>query len=138
LEAYIHIKIDFRANLSITEQIYEQIHEQIIRGDLCPGDQLPTVRELAGELKVNFNTVARVYRLLDKAGLISTQHGRGTYILPANDPSYRERIEKLDHETRLFLETARKIGATETEVLAVFHRNLGQWDRISGNEQINE
>jgi len=138
LEAYIHIKIDFRANLSITEQIYEQIHEQIIRGDLCPGEQLPTVRELAGDIKVNFNTVARVYRLLDKAGLISTQHGRGSYILPANDPSYRERIEKLDHETRLFLETARKIGATETEVLAVFHRNLGQWDRISGNEQINE
>jgi len=138
LEADIHIKIDFRANLSITEQIYEQIHEQIIRGDLSPGEQLPTVRELAGELKVNFNTVARVYRLLDKAGLISTQHGRGTYILPAIDPSYKERIEKLDGEIRVFLEKARKIGATETEVLAVFHRNLGQWDRISGNEQINE
>ncbi len=131
MEAGIHIKIDFRANLSITEQIYEQIHEQIIRGDLCPGEQLPTVRELAGDLKVNFNTVARVYRLLDKAGLISTQHGRGTYILPANDPSYKERIEKLDSETRLFLEKARKIGATETEVLAVFHRNLGQWDGVS-------
>lgn len=138
MEADIHIKIDFRANLSITEQIYEQIHEQIIRGDLNPGEQLPTVRELAGELKVNFNTVARVYRLLDKAGLISTQHGRGTYILPANDPSYKERIEKLDRETRLFLESARKSGATESEVLAVFHRNLSQWNRISGNEQINE
>ena len=138
MEANIHIKIDFRANLSITDQIYEQIHEQIIRGDLCPGEQLPTVRELARELKVNFNTVARVYRLLDKAGLISTQHGRGTYILPANDPSYKERIDKLDHETRLFLEKARKIGATETEVLAVFHRNLGQWDEISGNGEIDE
>ena len=138
MEADIQIKIDFRANLSITEQIYEQIHEQIIRGDLNPGEQLPTVRELAGELKVNFNTVARVYRLLDKAGLISTQHGRGTYILPANDPSYKERIEKLDCETKLFFESARKSGATESEVLAVFHRNLSQWNRISGNEQINE
>ncbi len=133
MEADIHIKIDFRANLSITDQIYEQIHEQIIRGDLCPGDQLPTVRELAGDLKVNFNTVARVYRLLDKAGLISTQHGRGTYILPASDPSYKERIEKLDRETSIFLERARKIGATETEVLAVFHRNLGEWNSNYAN-----
>src|SRR5512133_2358803 len=48
-------------------------HDSIIRS---VGDQLPTVRELVAELRVNFNTVARAYRMLDEAGLISTQRGQ--------------------------------------------------------------
>lgn len=50
-------------------------------GSLQPGDQLPTVRILASQLKVNFNTIARAYRILDQEGLISTQQGRGTFVL---------------------------------------------------------
>ena len=96
----------------------------MIRGDIKPGDQLPTVRELAGELKVHFNTVARSYRLLDKAGLISTQHGRGTYILPAADPANKGRMEKLDRITKEYLLVTQELGASAGEVLAVFHRNL--------------
>ncbi len=135
MEADILIKIDFQSDLSITEQVYEQIHQQIICGDLKPGDQLPTVRQLAVDLKVNFNTVARVYRLLDKAGLISTQHGRGTYILPAKDPVYRERIEKLDQETKIYLDKTQKIGASEAEILAVIHRQLAAWKKGSSQNK---
>jgi GntR family transcriptional regulator len=127
----VHIKIDFRSGISITDQIFEQINDQIVRGDLLPGDQLPTVRELAVELKVHFNTVARSYRLLDMAGMISTQHGRGTYILPLLDFSQRERMEELDKLTRQFLKSAQEVGASKGEVLAVFHRNLKsdeRWD----------
>ena len=55
--------------------------------------ELPTVRQLATELRVNFNTVARAYRHLDEAGLISTQHGRGTYVweLPSEEASHQLR-----------------------------------------------
>ena len=76
----MNITIDFRSGHPIYLQIVEQARKQIADGELQPGDQLPTVRQLATDLRVNFNTVARAYRLLDNAGLISTQHGRGTYV----------------------------------------------------------
>lgn len=66
------IKLDFRSEVPIYSQIAEQIQQLVAKGELHLGDQLPTVRELATELRVNFNTVARAYRLLDDARLIST------------------------------------------------------------------
>ena len=66
--------------MPIYAQIVEQVRDWIAKGQLNPGDQLPTVRQLALELRVNLNTVARAYRILDEAGIISTQRGRGTYI----------------------------------------------------------
>ena len=79
----MQIQIDFRSGVPIYTQIMEQIQHKVASGELKPGDQLPTVRQLATDLRVNFNTVARAYRLLDEAGLISTQQGRGTYIWAA-------------------------------------------------------
>jgi len=75
------ITVEFRRKEPIYMQIVNQIREQVISGELAQGQQLPTVRRQAAELGVNFNTVARAYRMLDEAGVISTQHGRGTYVL---------------------------------------------------------
>ncbi|HUH95745.1 MAG TPA: GntR family transcriptional regulator, partial [Anaerolineales bacterium] len=71
------LHLDFRSGLPIYVQIMNQVEQQVSGGTLKAGAQLPTVRELASELRINFNTVARAYRLLDEAGLISTQQGRG-------------------------------------------------------------
>ena len=87
-----NVHLDFRSGTPIYTQIVEQVKQQVLSGELKPGDQLPTVRALALELRVNFNTVARAYRLLDEAGIISTQQGRGTYILDVPPP---ERTDKL-------------------------------------------
>jgi GntR family transcriptional regulator len=112
------LKIDFRSELPIYSQIVEQIRRRLAAGDLSPGDQLPTVRQLAIDLQVNFNTVARAYRLLDEAGLISTQQGRGTYIWETLSP---ERSEKLHHQalhelTRAYLDEAASLGFSPDEV----------------------
>lgn len=77
----LNFKLDFRSGVPIYVQIVEQVQQALAAGQLKPGDQLPTVRQLASDIRVNFNTVARAYRMLDEAGLISTQQGRGTYIL---------------------------------------------------------
>ena len=74
----LSLRLDFRSGLPIYIQIMNQIEQQVSGGRLKPDDQLPTVRALASELRINFNTVARAYRLLDEAGVISTQQGRGT------------------------------------------------------------
>ena len=85
------IEINFRSEEPIYLQIIQQIESQVLNGQLKSGDQLPPVRELAQELNVNFNTVARAYRLLDENGLISTQQGRGTFLL---EPPTEERAQK--------------------------------------------
>jgi len=55
----MQIRIDFRSSDPIYVQIMEQIRQMVVAGELRPGDQLPTVRQMATELRVNFNTVAR-------------------------------------------------------------------------------
>ena len=113
------IQIDFRSDLPVTNQIVEQIQHQIADGTLSPGDQLPTVRALALELRVNFNTVARAYRSLDEAGVISTQQGRGTYILEQPPPAVAVHLrrEALLALARRFFDEASRLGFSEAEVL---------------------
>jgi GntR family transcriptional regulator len=113
------MRLDVRSGLPIYVQIIEQIKQQIADERLRPGDQLPTVRSLAQELRVNFNTVARAYRMLDESGVISTQQGRGTYITERPQP---ELVERLRHEAlaglaRRFIGDARRLGFTDTEIL---------------------
>jgi GntR family transcriptional regulator len=82
----INLTLDFRNKIPISDQVQTEMRRLIFTGFLHPGDQLPTVRVLASQLQVNFNTIARAYRALDQEGLISTQQGRGTYVLDASSP----------------------------------------------------
>lgn len=126
-----NLAIDFRSEQPIYLQIVEQIRQKVANGELKPGDQLPTVRQLAAELRVNFNTVARAYRLLDEAGLISTQHGRGTYIWEAPSPEKQQAIRQqgLQSLTRRYLSEAVRLGCSPEEITAVFHQMVDQWQQ---------
>jgi len=107
-------------------QLVEQVRQLISRGDLHPGDQLPTVRQLATELRVNFNTVARAYRLLDETGLISTQLGRGTYVweLPSEEITHELRWKGLQELTQHYLEEAARLGYSAQEIAAAFEKGM--------------
>ncbi|MGH2522304.1 MAG: GntR family transcriptional regulator, partial [Anaerolineales bacterium] len=116
------VHLDFRSHEPIYAQIVEQVKQKIAAGQLKPNDQLPTVRQLAGELRVNFNTVARAYRMLHEEGFISTQQGRGTYILDQPSPVDPKRLRRarLLELTRRYLEEARRLGYHPDEVQASF------------------
>ncbi|MBM4425860.1 MAG: GntR family transcriptional regulator [Chloroflexi bacterium] len=118
VEKQITLQLDFRSGLPIYTQIVNQIQSQLVNGILKPGDQLPTVRALALELRVNFNTVARAYRILDEAHIISTQQGRGTFIteIPPPEVSEKLRAESLLELTDRFLSEASRLGFSEREV----------------------
>jgi GntR family transcriptional regulator len=124
------VKVDFRSGIPIYIQIMEQIKDRVASGLLQPGDQLPTVRQMATDLRVNFNTVARAYRLLDEAGVISTQHGRGTYILGETQPEAVEHIRRqaLQELTRRYLSEARRLEFTPKEVKILFDGYLAVWE----------
>jgi GntR family transcriptional regulator len=112
------IHLDFRSHVPIYTQIVEQVKQQLVSGLLKPGDQLPTVRALALELRVNFNTVARAYRLLDEAGIISTQQGRGTFILEVPPPERTDKLRQqaLEALTRDYLAEAQRLGSSPDEI----------------------
>jgi GntR family transcriptional regulator len=126
----LKIQLDFRSNMPIYMQIVEQIEGLLLTGDLTPGDQLPTVRQLASELAVNFNTVARSYRLLDESGLISTQQGRGTYILdrPGQEVQARLRQEGLTVLTQRYLCDAARIGVTPKDARQELEKQMQAWE----------
>jgi GntR family transcriptional regulator len=128
----MQIRIDFRSEQPIYHQIVEQIRQKVANGELKPGDQLPTVRQLATELRVNFNTVARAYRLLDEAGLISTQQGRGTYIWENADPVAQQRLRQqgLDELSRWYLNEAARLGYQPEEILLTLEKHLEQWKEM--------
>lgn len=125
----MQIKLDFRSGIPIYVQIMDQIKHTIATGDLQPGDQLPTVRQMAADLRVNFNTVARAYRLLDEAEIISTQHGRGTFILnkPTGEAAQDLRRAALDGWTRRYLAESALLGFSPAEVNEMFARYLEIW-----------
>ena len=117
-EKKLTLQLDFHSGLPIYTQIVNQVQSQLANGILKPGDQLPTVRALAEELRINFNTVARAYRILDEARIISTQQGRGTYIteIPPPETTKKLRNESLSELTQRFINEAIRLGFSEREI----------------------
>ena len=97
--------IDVKSGVPFYRQIIDQIQFAIADGRLGCGDQLPTVRQLAVELKINPNTVARAYQELEIKGVVNTQMGTGTFI-------GSEKVEISD------LERKRMLGQICTELLS--------------------
>ncbi len=88
-------------------------------GELAPGDALPTVRQLAADLGINLNTVARAYRQLEAAGLVSTRRGRGTVVEAARE-NPREPVEsvlqRIGEQIRTVLADARLAGLSAADM----------------------
>lgn len=114
------IAIDSRDPRPIYAQIEHGLRAAIATGRLKIGDRLPTVRELAVDLSVNANTVARVYVDLERAGVLETRRGVGSFVAasPARArPSERKSRELAAFATRV-LADADRLGFTLDEVLA--------------------
>ncbi len=134
------IQIDFRSGIPIYIQIMDQIRQMVVNGDLKPGDQLPTVRQLAIDLQVNWNTVARAYRLLDEAGLISTQRGRGTFIweTPSDETLRQLQKQSLEGLTRHYLAEAARLGVSPQEVVHFFQQEIAAWEQGERPQKIED
>jgi GntR family transcriptional regulator len=120
------VRIDSESRVPIYGQIVEQIKAQIAAGQLVPGDQLPTIRQLATDLRINFNTVVRAYLDLEREGLISTQRGRGTFVAdsPEEEALAQMRDEKMELIIATALEELANLGYSRQEVEQTFQRKL--------------
>ena len=133
------LQIDFRSGLPIYIQIVNQVQAQVAGGVLKPGNQLPTVRALAEELRVNFNTVARAYRILDEARIISTQQGRGTYITEIPPPKVTEKLRKeaLEALTQRYISEAMRLDFSKAEITEIIKDQLKAW-KVGVEQSRNE
>ncbi len=103
------ISIDPGSNIPVRRQIVDQLRTVLVQGQLDPGSELPSVRRLAMDLGVHFNTVAEAYRLLAEEGWLEIVHGRTARVRDREKPSapeaaamepYRQRMRSLVAEMR--------------------------------------
>ena len=121
--------IDPRDRTPIYAQLDHGLRAAIATGRLRPGDQLPTVRQLAVDLQINANTVARVYSELERAGIIETRRGVGSFIAATPEQAHppRERERRLRQFVTRVLADADRAGFTIDDLLTTLdqHRKDG-------------
>jgi GntR family transcriptional regulator len=113
----MRFSLDMKSGMPVYRQIIDQVHAARASGAIRPGDQLPTVRQLAVDLSINPNTVMRAYRELELTGALTTHQGTGTFITHAKvEPDSAERERKLDQLVAEFVARAGREGFTLKEL----------------------
>lgn len=129
----IKFLLDYSSGVPIYRQIIDQIRFGIASGQLKLGEQLPTVRALAVELKVNLNTVSKAYKELEIRNILETQQGSGTFISQVStEVSEKERHDKLKEICTQFSSAALSYGFGIDEVIAELKRQV---NKDSGDKQ---
>jgi GntR family transcriptional regulator len=128
----MQITVDARSPVSLDEQIRGQLRERIATGALKEGQPLPSVRQLAAELEVHFNTVARAYRRLEDEGLLAIGHGRGVFVKPVPPrPSQpvKQAKDAVADRLRQVLVDARLLGLSAVQMREVVLEELERFAR---------
>ncbi|HEX6368812.1 MAG TPA: GntR family transcriptional regulator [Longimicrobium sp.] len=120
-------RVEASSPVPIYAQIVGQVRSAVAAGELAEGDPLPSVRQLAGELRVNPNTVAQAYRELEREGITYVQRGQGTFVA-AMETGRREaeRDELARALIERMLEDAFRLGLSPAEVRETLDRSLAR------------
>ncbi len=121
--------VDPHGGAPLYQQLTEQIKRAIAVGALAPGERLPTVKGLALELKLNANTVARVYRDLEREGVIATAPGRGSFVSQNGvlEGARRVALDIAGRATDEAVREARSLGITHDEIRAIADTSIARW-----------
>ena len=117
----MRIQIDTNLSTPLFKQLMDQIKKAVMDGLLKPDDPLPSIRQLANDLELNHNTVAKAYRLLERDSVIQTKGYRGTSI--HGDALQNSTINMNDSITTKLNETIKSLresGATDSEIRIAF------------------
>ena len=117
----MRIQIDNNLSTPLFKQLMDQIKKAVMDGLLKPGDSLPSIRQLANDLELNHNTVAKAYRILERDSVIQTKGNRGTSI--HRNAKQNSTIDMNDSITTKLSETIKSLresGATDSEIRIAF------------------
>ena len=120
------LTINLESGVPIYMQVVDRIKQMVVSGQLQPGQQIPTIRQLATDLRVNYNTVGRAYLILDQEGVISTQQGRGTYIASHLDEGQVQKLRmgKLRSMFGQVIREAHVLGYSREEIEQIVEEEL--------------
>ncbi|MGE5458844.1 MAG: GntR family transcriptional regulator [Methanobacterium sp.] len=122
--------VDPRSSTPIYLQLVQGIKEAIARGVLQTGDRLPTVRDLASEIRINPNTIAKAYARLEQEGLIETMRSRGTFVAAGSTPvNLEQRYKKLAEHMQAMLVEAYHMGISQAELERFIMEHLRDWEQ---------
>lgn len=121
----MYITIDEADRRPVYRQIADEIKTLIARGELEEGVALPPVRQIAGDLGLNLNTIAAAYRQLQKEGLVRVRHGAGAFVAPRQVSQQTE--AELRRGLRTSLTQLALAGLPRTEILAIVNEELQQF-----------
>ncbi|PIK32273.1 GntR family transcriptional regulator [Bacillus siamensis] len=111
------MKREFQSSKPIYLQIADRVYYRLIRNELSPGDKLPSVREMAVQMKVNPNTIQRTYSEMERLGIVETRRGQGTFI--AERPDLKEELkDRLTKDVfKRFIQEMAELGLSPEEML---------------------
>ena len=114
----LYIVLSNSSDLPIYEQIKEQVKTQILSGELSENEMLPSLRQLAKDLKISVLTTTRAYNELEEEGFITSRQGKGFFVMPRGSDLLREQLIK-DVETNLnnAILSAQRASVTDDELV---------------------
>ncbi len=110
------IDIDVRSRTPIYEQLIANIKTAILKEQFKADDKLPSVRELAGKLAINPNTIQKAYRNLESEGYIYSVPGRGNYVMKLDNTLINEEKQNVISEMRALFQKAKQLGMSKSEI----------------------
>lgn len=117
------------AGSPIYEQIKEQIKAAIYLGDLKEGETLPSIRQLARDLKISVITTTRAYNDLEQEGFLASVPGKGFFVLPQNSQLIREQsLREIESHFTAALSAAKQAGVSKEEFVGIFETILKEED----------
>lgn len=120
--------VDTSSGVPIYLQIVNQVKRATASGLLAEGDQMPSVRDLAVQLTVNPNTVAKAYQELEREGVIKSSRGRGTFIAGEGVKLiHKERVRVVQEAIDKVLVEAHHLGISNPELSELFTKRLEEW-----------
>lgn len=131
------IRIDLESPVPIEEQIRQSIREAIALGKVLPGDELPSVRQLAADLGIHWNTVARAYRRLRDEGLLAIGKGRGAFVRNRSSETRTDSAEvqkRIGKKIREALTEGKLGGLSLEKTERLIHKHLRLWAQAERKE----
>lgn len=118
----MQLHISANDGVPIYLQIVNQVKYLVASGRMSPGEELPPIRVLAERLLINPNTVARAYRELEQAGVVTKRRTAGTYVSDAGSPlARRERLKILTERVDALLAEARQMNVSVDDIVELIH-----------------
>ncbi len=130
------LQIDYHSGLPIYRQVIDQIRRQVMAGQLREGEQLPSVRDLAAQLRVNPMTISKVYSLLEMEGLLERRRGVGLFVAAlAKDRAGQTKADMLQEALTKAVVMAVQLGIREDKVRDMLKRLYQRYDSKMRRQQ---